>query len=59
MASFTAELPEDMQEILKNYANMVNMPSIGVADNYMFPALQLNVAAAQHGDSGMLLSIQV
>ena len=59
MASFTAELPEDMQEILKNYASMVNVPPVGVAYNDTFPAIQLNVAAAQRGDSGTLQPKQV
>ena len=52
MSCFETELPQDMQTMLRDYASIVNMPPIGVAQNYLFPALQLNVAAAQHGDSG-------
>lgn len=44
--------PTNIQETLKEYADMINSPRIGSDENYMWPAVQVNVANAQLNDSG-------
>ena len=51
-AGFEAQAPESMRTILRDYASIVGMPRVECSNNYLWPALQLNIASAQHGDSG-------
>ena len=38
--------PEDYMQLLKEHADMVNLPRVGVDDNVAFPAVQANIASA-------------
>lgn len=38
--------PEDYMQLLKEHADMVNLPRVGVDDNVAFPAVQANIAPA-------------
>jgi hypothetical protein len=38
--------PEDYIQLLKEHADMVNLPRVGVDDNVAFPAVQANIAPA-------------
>ena len=37
---------------LRRYASLINAPSIGCKDNYVWYSFQLNVARPQHASSG-------
>lgn len=50
----TAVAPQNMLDILSDYHELVNTPRIGSASNIFWHSQQLNIAPAQHGDSGML-----
>ena len=55
MTGFQSEAPQNMQQILEDYSDIVVVPRIRCASNYLNPAFQLNIATAQHGDSGMCM----
>ena len=38
--------PIDYLQLLEEHANMVNLPCIGVNENFAFPAVQANIAPA-------------
>ena len=54
MAGFEGQVPSSMRQVLQDYADIVCIPRIGSPRNYLHPTLQLNIAAAKHGDSGAL-----
>ena len=38
--------PEDYMRLLKEHADMVNLPRVGTDENVAFPAVQANIAPA-------------
>ena len=38
--------PEDYMQLLKEHADVVNLPRIGIDENVAFPAIQANIAPA-------------
>jgi hypothetical protein len=46
MAALKIGAPEDYMQVLKEHADIVNLPRIGVDENVAFPAVQANVAPA-------------
>ena len=46
MAALKTGVPEDYIRLLKEHADMVNLPRIGIDKNVAFPAVQANVAPA-------------
>jgi hypothetical protein len=46
MAALKIGAPEDYMRLLKEHADIVNLPRIGVDENVAFPAVQANVAPA-------------
>ena len=53
LASFNNVVSDSVQEHLRNYHELINAPSVGCPDNYMWPSWQLNIApaqACQHGE---------
>jgi hypothetical protein len=46
MAALKIGAPEDYMQILKEHADIVNLPRIGIDENVAFPAVQANVAPA-------------
>ena len=52
MTGFEQNVPRAMRQVLEDYADIVCVPRIGSPRNYLHPTLQLNIAAAKHGDSG-------
>lgn len=38
--------PKDYMTLLKEHAEIVNLPRVGIDDNVAFPAVQANVAPA-------------
>ena len=46
MAALKIGAPRDYMDHLKEHANIVNLPRIGVDENVAFPAVQANVAPA-------------
>ena len=46
MAALKIGMPEDYMWLLKEHANMVNLPRIGIDENVAFPVVQVNVAPA-------------
>ena len=46
MAALKIGAPEDYMQLLKEHADIVNLPRIGVDENVAFPAVQANVAPA-------------
>lgn len=38
--------PKDYIQLLEEHADMVNLPRIGVNENFAFPAVQANIAPA-------------
>lgn len=57
MDGFEKEAPHGMQAVLKGYASLVGMPSVGSSRNYMWTSHQINIALAKHGDSGMNITL--
>ena len=46
MAALKIGAPDDYMQLLKEHADMVNLPRIGVDENIAFPAVQANIAPA-------------
>lgn len=46
MAALKIGAPVDYMQLLKEHADMVNLPRIGVDENVAFPAVQANIAPA-------------
>lgn len=46
MAALKIGAPKDYMELLKEHADIVNLPRIGVDENVAFPAVQANIAPA-------------
>ena len=46
MAALKIGAPEDYIRLLKEHADIVNLPRIGIDENVAFPAVQANVAPA-------------
>jgi hypothetical protein len=46
MAALKIGAPEDYMRLLKEHADIVNLPRIGVDENVAFPAVQANIAPA-------------
>ena len=46
MAALKIGAPVDYMQLLKEHADIINLPRIGVDENIAFPAVQANVAPA-------------
>jgi len=46
MAALKIGAPEDYMQLLKEHADIVNLPRIGTDENVAFPAVQANIAPA-------------
>jgi hypothetical protein len=46
MAALKIGAPEDYLQLLKEHADIVNLPRIGMDENVAFPAVQANIAPA-------------
>lgn len=46
MAALKIGAPEDYLQLLKEHADAVNLPRIGIDENVAFPAVQANIAPA-------------
>jgi len=46
MAALKIGAPNDYMELLKEHADVINLPRVGVDENVAFPAVQANVAPA-------------
>lgn len=49
MINWEANAPFEIRDILNRHSDAINSPHIGKWTNYMWPAYQMNVAAAQDG----------
>jgi len=38
--------PKDYMQLLKEHAEMINLPRVGIDENVTFPAVQANIAPA-------------
>ena len=46
-----AKAPATVTELLKTYTDMMNIPQVSHANNFTFPAFQLNIASRKaHGE---------
>ena len=50
---------KDYMQQLKEHADMINLPRVGVDENVAFPAVQANVAPAVALDDALGIQIQV
>ena len=46
MAALKIGAPEDYMQLLKEHADMVNLPRIGTDENIAFPVVQANITLA-------------
>jgi hypothetical protein len=46
IAALKLGAPDDYMRLLREHADAVNLPRIGIDDNVAFPAVQANVAPA-------------
>lgn len=46
MAALKIGAPEDYMQLLKEHADIINLPRIGINENVAFPAVQANIAPA-------------
>jgi hypothetical protein len=46
MAALKLGAPEDYMRLLREHADAVNLPRIGIDENVAFPAVQANIAPA-------------
>ena len=46
MAALKIGAPQDYMQLLKEHADIVNLPRIGIDENFAFPAVQANIAPA-------------
>lgn len=46
MVALKIVAPKDYMQLLKEHAEMVNLPRIGIDENIAFPAVQANIACA-------------
>jgi hypothetical protein len=46
MAALKIGAPENYMQLLKEHADIVNLPRIGIDENVAFPAVQANIAPA-------------
>ena len=53
MTALKIGAPKDYLQLLKDHADMVNLPRVGVDENVAFPAVQANIAPAVASDDAL------
>lgn len=57
MTALKIGAPKDYMQILKEHADTVNLPRVGVDENVAFPAMQANIAPAVASDNALGIPI--